>query len=151
MIAAELETVRHFVGIWRVNVGEGRRRFIERDAVRIGCKPSWKVVKRILEETTQEKPARATDRGVRILAQLLGVSGVAVLRVRREYNLSTDREGAFKVTNGIRIDEILRDVAALYLSTLEDAIVLSVDEKSEIKSLYRVRRSCGFCAGSCRQ
>lgn len=105
----------------------------------------------MLDETTQEKPARATDRGVRILAQLLGVSGLVVPRVWREYNLSADREGTFKVTNGPRIDEILRDVAVLYLTTLEDAIVLSVDEKSEIKSLYRVRRSCGLCAGSCRQ
>ena len=73
VIAAELETDPQFVGRWRTRIVEGRLKAIEKDAPRSGRKASQKVVKRILDATTQEKPAGATHWSVRTLAQHLSV------------------------------------------------------------------------------
>ena len=68
VIAAKLETDPQFVGSWRTRFVEGRLRATEKDAPRSGRKPSQRVVKRILDAATQEKPVGATHWSVRTLA-----------------------------------------------------------------------------------
>lgn len=127
-IAVELGTDPQLVGRWRTRFANGRLRAIEQDAPRSGRKPTEKLVKLILEATTQEKPAGATHWSVRTLAQHLGISSSAVHRVWRQHNLQPHRTQTFKVSNDPKFEEKLHDVVGLYLAPPEHAIVLSVDE-----------------------
>ena len=147
VIAAELQTDPQFVCRWRTRFVKGRLKAIEKDAPRSGRKPCQKVVKMVLDATTQEKPAGATHWSVRTLAQHLGVSRSVVHRVWRQHNLQPHRTKTFKVSNDPKFEEKLHDVVGLYLSPPEHAIVLSVDEKSQIQALNRTQKSLPMFPG----
>lgn len=146
-IAAELDTDPQFVCRWRKRFAEHGLKGIEKDAPRSGRKPSQEVVKRILDTTTQEKPAGATHWSVRTLAAHLGVGRSVVHRVWRQHNLQPHRSKTFKVSNDPKFEEKLHDVVGLYLSPPEHAIVLSVDEKSQIQALNRTQKSLPMFPG----
>jgi transposase len=146
-IAAELKTGPQFVCRWRSRFAEGRVKAIERDAPRSGRKASPKIVQKILKATTQEKPEAATHWSVRSMARHLGVSRSVVHRVWRTHNLQPHRTKTFKLSNDPRFEEKLQDVVGLYLSPPEHAIVLSVDEKSQIQALNRTQKSLPMFPG----
>ena len=146
-IAAELETDPQFVCRWRNRFAKGRLNAIEQDAPRSGRKPSPKVVARILEATTQEKPAAATHWSVRTLALHLGINRSVVHRVWRSHNLQPHRTKTFKLSNDPMFEEKLHDIVGLYLNPPEHAIVLSVDEKSQIQALNRTQKSLPMFPG----
>jgi transposase len=146
-IAAELDTDPQFVGRWRTRFAQGGLRAIEKDAPRSGRKSSPKVVQRILKATTQEKPAGATHWSVRTLAEYLGVGRSIVHRVWQQHNLQPHRTKTFKVSNDPQFEEKLHDVVGLYLNPPEHAIVLSVDEKSQIQALNRTQKSLPLFPG----
>lgn len=146
-IAAELETDPQFVCRWRNRFVKGRLKAIEQDAPRSGRKPSPKVVARILEATTQEKPAAATHWSVRSLAQHLGINRSVVHRVWRSHNLQPHRTKTFKLSNDPEFEQKLHDIVGLYLNPPEHAIVLSVDEKSQIQALNRTQKSLPMFPG----
>lgn len=146
-IAAELETDPQLVCRWRNRFVKGRLKAIEQDAPRSGRKPSPKVVARILEATTQEKPAAATHWSVRSLAQHLGINRSVVHRVWRSHNLQPHRTKTFKLSNDPEFEQKLHDIVGLYLNPPEHAIVLSVDEKSQIQALNRTQKSLPMFPG----
>lgn len=151
MIAAELETDPQFVGRWRTRFVEGRLKAIEKDAPRSGRKSSQRVVKRILDATTREKPAGATHWSVGILTQHLSVSRSVVHRVWRQHNLQPHRTKTFNMSNDRNFEEKLHDVVGFYLSPPEHVIVLSVDEKSQIQAVNRRQKSMPMFPGGCIQ
>ena len=148
-IAAELGCTRRTVGTWRIRFAQERLAGIDRDAPRGGRKPVVRAAKEaeILAKTMRETPANATHWSVRTMAQAVGVSRSTVQRVWRDNGLKPHRVKTFKVSNDPRFAEKLVDVVGLYLNPPEHALVLSVDEKSQIQALDRTQKSLPLFPG----
>jgi len=96
-------------------------------------------VQEVLTLTMTGKPAEATHWSCRTMAKRVGISRTAVHRIWREHQLKPHRVKGFKVSNDPHFEEKLRDVVGLYLDPPEQAIVFSVDEKSQIQALDRTQ------------
>jgi transposase len=142
-IAAELDTYPNVVGRWRKRFAEQGLAGIEKDAPRGGRRPVARdrMARRIIEATTQTRPKNATHWSTRTLAKELGISHSMVHRVWRANGLKPHRVRTFKVSNDPRFVEKLVDVVGLYLDPPEHALVLCVDEKSQIQALDRTQPS----------
>jgi transposase len=75
----------------------------------------------------------------RLLAARLGLSNVKVARVWREWGLQPWRAESFKFSTDPQLEAKIRDVAGLYLNPPDNAVVVCVDEKSQIQALERTR------------
>jgi transposase len=148
-IASQLGIMRKTVSRWRTRFQEQRLAGLEQDAPRSGRKATKRdaVVRRILEATTQERPANATHWSTRSLAAYLNVSPSMVQRVWRANQLQPHRVKTFKLSNDKHFAEKLVDVVGLYLSPPEHAIVLCVDEKTQIQALDRTQKSLPIYPG----
>jgi len=93
--------------------------------------------RKILDTTLQTRPADATHWSVRVLAAKLGVSRMMVQRVWQRYDIQPHRVEKFKISNDPRFEDKVRDVVGLYLDPPDRALVLCVDEKSQIQALDR--------------
>jgi transposase len=92
---------------------------------------------KILDATLKTRPADATHWSVRRLAVELGLSRMMVQRVWQKHGIQPHRVEKFKISNDPHFDDKVRDVVGLYLNPPERALVLSVDEKSQIQALDR--------------
>ena len=92
---------------------------------------------KILDTTLKTRPADGTHWSVRVLAKDLGVSRMLVQRVWQRYNIQPHRVEKFKISNDPRFEDKVRDVVGLYLHPPDRALVLCVDEKSQIQALDR--------------
>ena len=152
-IAGRLGVRRHTVGTWRTRFVEaGEAALLDdavlRDAPRSGRPPDAAAAAEILRVTTQEKPpGGATHWSTRTLAAHLGLQHSLVQRVWKARNLQPHRTKTFKVSNDPRFEEKFCDVVGLYLDPPESAIVLSVDEKSQIQALDRTQKSLPMFPG----
>jgi len=151
VIAAELGTNRLLVGKWRKRFAESGIAGIEKDAPRGGRKPAARdaVSGRIIQWTTQRKPGNATHWSTRTLAEALGTNRTMVNRVWRANGLKPHLSRTFKVSNDKRFEEKLVDVVGLYMNPPEHALVLSVDEKSQIQALDRTQPGLPLKKGRC--
>ncbi|MEO1495569.1 MAG: IS630 family transposase [Planctomycetota bacterium] len=150
-IAREVGMARGPVGRWRKRFAEQRLPGIEKDAPRPG-NPSpdrAELTEKILEATTQTEPEHATHWSTRTLAGELGVSDTRVARVWRAHGLQPHREKTFKVSNDPNFAEKVRDVVGLYLDPPQRAIVLSVDEKTQVQALDRTQKGLPIHPGKC--
>jgi len=140
-IAANLETNRHTVALWRRRFLLHRLDGMEKDAPRQGRKPRipLEVVDAILNKTLYEKPRGATHWSTRSLAQIIGVSHATVQRVWKAHRLQPHRVRTFKVSKDPRFAEKVRDIVGLYLNPPEKAAIFSVDEKTQIQALDRTQ------------
>ena len=84
---------------------------------------------------------------MRTLAKALGTSKDTMPRVWKQHNLKPHRTKTFKVSNDPKFEEKLREVVGLYLNPPEHAIVLSVDEKSQIQAFFRTQKSLPMFPG----
>ena len=144
------------LGIDRTIVGRWRRRFVaqgltglEKDAPRGGRPGDIAMARKIVAYTTQRKPPNATHWSTNSLARVLGTSRSTVWRVWRANGLKPHRVRTFKVSNDPCFVEKLIDVVGLYLNPPEHALVLSVDEKSQIQALDRTQPSLPLKKGRC--
>jgi len=96
---------------------------------------------------TLQAPANATHWSVRRLGKKAGVSKSTVHRIWRRYNLQPHREKTFKFSRDPLLVEKVVDVVGLYLSPPENALVLCVDEKSQIQALERTQPLLPIGAG----
>jgi len=141
-IAEELHTVMKTVCQWRNRFAASGLAGVEKDAPR-GGRPATKrskIAAEIVRVTTTEKPRAATHWSVRTLAAELGTSRAMVHRVWRANRLQPHRVKTFKLSNDPRFTEKLIDVVGLYLNPPEHALVLCVDEKSQIQALDRTQK-----------
>jgi transposase len=109
-----------------------------------GRKPSIapEKVAAIVHATLHEKPpAGQTHWSCRSMAKAQGVSPATVQRIWSSRNIQPHRTKTFKLSNDKRFEEKLVDVVGLYLNPPEKAIVLSMDEKSQIQALDRTQPS----------
>jgi transposase len=148
-IAAELKTAPKTVSLWRMRFADSRLAGIEKDAPRGGRHPRkrQRIARRIIETTTQQKPANATHWSTRTLAKHLGCSASMVQRVWKSSGLKPHLVRTFKVSNDPRFVEKVIDVVGLYLNPPEHALVLCADEKSQIQALDRTQKSLPIYPG----
>ena len=148
-IAEELEISRHTVARWRERFLELGISGIENDAPRPGRSPPLDV-EEIVRKTTQEKPENATHWSTRSMARAAGVSEASVRRVWHAHGLKPHRLETFKVSNDPQFAEKLEDIVGLYLNPPQHAMVLSVDEKSQIQALDRTQPGLPMKKGAAR-
>lgn len=128
-------------------VGKWRRRFVERglmglyDEVRPGAPRSVEdeQVAEVVYKTLKEHPEDETQWTVRSMAVASGVSKDAVHRIWRAFGLQPHRHKHFKLSTDPFFVEKVRDIVGLYLNPPEHAMVLCVDEKSQIQALERTQ------------
>src|SRR6516165_3538610 len=89
--------------------------------------------------TAKEKPANATHWSARMLAKKVGVGHTTVQRVWKEHGLKPHLTRSFKLSNDPQFAEKVQDIVGLYLDPPDNALVLSVDEKSQIQAIDRTQ------------
>lgn len=104
-------------------------------------------VQAVLEATLNRRPKRATHWSVRSLAEDLGIPRDFVHRVWRAFGLKPHLSKSFKLSNDPHFIEKVRDVVGLYLDPPDKALVLCVDEKSQIQALDRTQPSLPMTYG----
>jgi transposase len=138
------------VGVTVVTVRAWRKRFEETGLGDLGTvhagrgrKPSipQQKVQAIVHATLHEKPPAETHWSCRSMAKAHGVSPATVQRIWSARELKPHRVKTFKLSNDKRFEEKLVDVVGLYLNPPENAIVLCMDEKSQIQALDRTQAS----------
>ena len=96
-------------------------------------------VEEAVTRTLESLPPAATHWSTRSLAQEVGLSQSAVVRIWRSFGLQPHRSETFKLSTDPWLVEKVRDIVGLYLNPPEHAIVLCVDEKSQIQALDRTQ------------
>jgi transposase len=142
-IARQLCVSRPTVILWRERFAEGGPQALTEVKEGRGRKRSISAakVKEIVVATTQSTPPGETHWSCRSMAKAQGVSPATVQRIWDAHGLKPHRVRAFKLSNDPRFTEKLTDVVGLYLNPPEKALVLSVDEKSQIQALDRTQPS----------
>ena len=97
------------------------------------------VVLRVIEKTKTETPPNATHWSLRTMAKAVGIAPSSVQAIWKAHGLRPHRVATFKLSNDPRFAEKVEDVVGLYVNPPEHAIVLSVDEKSQIQALDRTQ------------
>ncbi len=150
-IARELKIQRRTVALWRARVR----------AQGIGC--VWEIapgrgrkatygnaeVSRIIEATLQTKPKGATHWSTRTLARDQDVSKNTIQRIWQEHQLKPHLTKSFKLSRDPKFLEKLTDVVGVYLTPPQNAVVLCVDEKSQIQALDRTQPGLPLKPGRC--
>jgi transposase len=104
-----------------------------------GRKISDDQIEKIITQTLETIPKNATHWSTRSMAKNIGLSQSAISRVWRAFGLRPHRASTFSLSQDPLFVEKVRDVVGLYMSPPSNAIVLSVDEKSQIQALNRTQ------------
>jgi transposase len=150
-IATAVGTSRQTVGLWRQRFATHRLVGLEHDAPRGGGPPRRRqaLEAQILHATTQTRPPAATHWSTRTLARHLGTNPTLVQRVWHAHGLKPHRVRPFKLSRDPHFQEKVTEVVGLYLNPPEHALVLSVDEKSQIQALDRTQPGLPLKKGRC--
>ena len=142
-IARVLAVSRPTVILWRSRFAEGGTAALTETKPGRGRKPTISAakIKAIVQATTQTSPPGQTHWSCRSMAKAHGVSPATVQRIWDAHGLKPHRVRTFKLSNDPHFTEKLTDVVGLYLNPPEKAIVLCVDEKSQIQALDRTQPS----------
>lgn len=97
--------------------------------------PEWE--QKILDTTLKTRPPDATHWSVRVLAKHLNLSRMMIQRVWQRHEIQPHRVEKFKISKDPHFEEKVRDIVGLYLNPPDRAVVLCVDEKSQIQALDR--------------
>jgi transposase len=140
-ISSELGISRPTVQLWRDRFLNLRLDGLEKDAPRPGRIPkiSESKVHAVVEATLHSTPPNATHWSARTMAQEQGISKSTVNRIWTQYNLKPHLLETFKLSRDKKFVEKLTDVVGLYLNPPDKALVLCVDEKSQIQALDRTQ------------
>ena len=150
-IAAQLQTSRPTVLLWRRRFAQDGPTGLEQDAPRGDSAQRLKSsqVQAIVRATLHTTPADATQWSTRTLAQQFGVSHMSVARIWDAHGLRPHRVRSFKLSRDPQFVEKLTDVVGLYLNPPDKALVLCVDEKSQIQALDRTQPGLPMKPGRC--
>ncbi len=135
-IATTLNVAPRMAALWRGRFIEQGVEGLLKGAFRPGRTPSICRTS-LIEKTTQSTPATATQWSTRSMAREMGISKASVSRIWRASGLKPHRVESFKVSNDPNFADKLEAIVGLYLNPPEHALVLSVDEKSQIQALDR--------------
>jgi transposase len=124
--------------IWKVAPGRGRK-----------ATYSAERIKEVIDATLQSKPKGMTHWSCRLMAASQGLSKSTVSNLWRSHNIKPHRTKTFKLSRDPKFLQKLTDVIGLYLNPPDKAIVLCVDEKSQIQALNRTQPGLPFKKGRC--
>lgn len=139
-VAANLKITMPTVGKWRQRFVDNRLDGLV-DEPRPGTPRTIAdaQVEEVIARTLESKPKNATHWSTRSMAKAVGLSQTAVVRIWKAFGLKPHLAETFKLsTDPLFIDKV-RDIVGLYLNPPERAIVLSVDEKSQVQALDRTQ------------
>jgi transposase len=150
-IAREVGVSRPTVIMWRERFQKGGPEALTEVSPGRGRRVSYGAerVRQIVEATTQTKPAGATHWSTRTMAKAQGVSKATIQRIWSAHGLQPHRAKRFKLSKDKHFTEKLTDVVGLYLNPPDKAIVLCVDEKSQIQALERTQPGLPMKKGRC--
>jgi len=151
-ISAELSIDQPQVGRWRKRFAELGLPGIEKDASRPGRIKALGPEKEreVIEKTLHSKPAGATHWSRSLMAKEAGISETSVGKIWARNGLKPHLSKTFKISNDPKFEEKLCDIAGLYLSPPENAVVFSCDEKSQIQALDRTQPGLPIKRGRCQ-
>ena len=137
-VAHRLDTTRSTVGKWRDRVAELRLDGLDDDP-RTGAPRtvSDERVDEVIRLTLEETPANATHWSVRLMAKRVGLPPATVQRIWQAFSLQPHRVEHFRLSNDPQFVDKVIDIVGLYMSPPAHAVVLCVDEKSQIQALER--------------
>jgi len=140
-IASELGISRPTVILWRERMATHGLEGIVHDATRPGRRKAIpaEVIDRVVAATLNTRPEGATHWSIREMAKAQGLSPAAVQRIWKAHGLKPHIVQRFKLSNDPHFEEKVRDIVGLYLKPPDKALVLCVDEKTQIQALDRTR------------
>jgi transposase len=135
------------VGVTRQTVRVWRERFAKHRLEGLGDEPRCGAprkigddrIEAIVVKTLETKPTDATHWSTRGMAKASGVSTSTVHRIWRAFSLQPHRSETFKLSTDPQFVEKVRDIVGLYLSPPQNALVVCVDEKTQIQALDRTQ------------
>lgn len=150
-IAGKLGTTRPTIQLWRDRFLALRLNGLEKDAPRPGRLPKITAEKiaAVVEATLHRKPVNATHWSTRTMAAAQGISEKTVRRIWKLHNLKPHRRKSFKLSRDTQFVEKLHDIVALYMNPPDKALVLCVEEKSQIQALDRTQPGLPMEKGRC--
>ena len=150
-IARRLEVSRPTVLDWRKRFDSERLDGLTWVRPGRGRKPSIgaEKVRQIVHATQHAKPANATHWSCRSMARVQGVSAATVQRIWNAHGLQPHRVKTFKISRDPQFVDKLTDVVGLYLNPPDKALLLCVDEKSQIQALQRTQPGLPLKKGRC--
>ncbi|HWE49316.1 MAG TPA: IS630 family transposase [Bryobacteraceae bacterium] len=139
-VARKLRCSLGMVGKWRARFLKTRLEGLY-DEPRPGAprKVSDEQVERVVIQTLESTPRGQTHCSTRELAKTTGLSRMTISRIWRAFGLQPHRSDTFKLSPDPLLIEKVRDIAGLYINPPEHALVLCVDEKSQIQALDRTQ------------
>jgi transposase len=148
-IARELGINRHTCRLWRQRFAQEGAESLWEIAQGRGRKPQTGLSQKILEATLHTKPPGQTHWSTRSMARQHGVHASTVCRIWQEHDLQPHRQETFKLSRDPQFVPKLLDVVGVYLNPPQNAIVLCVDEKSQIQALDRTQPGLPLKPGRC--
>lgn len=141
------KAVAEELGVMQATVGKWRRRFVDKrldgllDEPRPGAprKISDADVERVIVQTLESTPRDATHWSVRSMAEATGMTQTSIHRIWKAFSLQPHRAETFKLSTDPLFIEKVRDIVGLYLNPPDKALVLCVDEKSQVQALDRTQ------------
>ncbi len=141
------KSVAQQLGVMQATVGKWRRRFVDKrldgllDEPRPGAprKISDNDVERVIVTTLESTPRDATHWSVRSMAEATGMTPAAIHRIWKAFALQPHRTETFKLSKDPLFIDKVRDIVGLYLNPPDKALVLCVDEKSQVQALDRTQ------------
>ena len=150
-VAKNLHVQRRTVALWRRRVCEQGIGCVWEIAPGRGRKPRYKAKKvaEIILATLHSRPEGATHWSTRTLAEVQKVSKNTIHRLWQEHALKPHLGKSFKLSRDPKFLEKLTDVVGVYLTPPQNAVVLCVDEKSQIQALDRTQPGLPLKTGRC--
>lgn len=139
-VAEEVGVAEHTVGKWR-------RRFVRDrlegllDEPRTGTKRQAgdDEIERVIQRTLHRSPKNATHWSTRLMAAEVGLSASKIGQIWRAFGLQPHRSESFSLSKDPQFVEKVRDIVGLYMRPPENALILCLDEKSQIQALNRTQ------------
>ena len=125
-------------GLWEIAAGRGRKAIYDADRI-----------KAVIDATLQSEPKGGTHWSCRLMAASQGISKSTISTVWKSHNIKPHRTKTFKLSRDPKFLEKLTDVVGLYLNPPDKAMVLCVDEKSQIQALNRTQPGLPLKKGRC--
>jgi transposase len=125
-------------GLWEVAPGRGRKATYSAEQIQV-----------LIDATLQSKPQGMTHWSCRLMAANQGMSKSTVSNLWRSHNIKPHRTKTFKLSRDPKFLQKLTDVVGLYLNPPAQAVVLCVDEKSQIQALNRTQPGLPLKKGRC--
>ena len=150
-IAARLEVNRKTVLLWRTRFEQEGPGGLWEVAPGRGRKPTYapEKIQAIVDATLRSKPKGMTHWSCRLMAEAQDVSKSTINNIWQSHNLKPHLAKTFKLSRDAKFLEKLTDVVGLYLNPPQQAIVLCVDEKSQIQALDRTQPGLPLKKGRC--